>query len=293
MKIRNGFVSNSSSSSFIVMFKKFPKSVDEVRNILWPNNPNGALHLDYHENVLPYQDAAKIIFDDINSKYNVDNGKTVKFSNKTKENNEAIIELLYRLYYVDTNPSSYRMGLSTPAQCCPYLSNLPVELQSIIGTNTKLIQKLIDLKVEEDKLWRAKCDTERKFIIEKLGNRPVYKGEHQEKPDGSQLYTKKEIEQYQELDKKYQKRADILYQTKEYKNMNMAGCEKSNKNREEVEKIILKLTKDDLKALKKAYPKHKICLFSFSDDSETGCILENAGTFKNVPHIEINQLPND
>ena len=290
MKIRNGFVSNSSSSSFIVMFKTLPKTAEEVKNMLWPNKPYGALHLEYYEDVLPYGVAAKIIFDDINRKYNVDNnGKTIKFSNKTKENNDAILELLYRLYYVDTDPSSFMMGFKTPTPHCPYLNHLPVELQSIIGTNTKLIQKLIDLKVEEDKLWRAKCDTERKFIIEKLGNRPVYKGEHQKKPDGSQLYTKKEIEQYQELDKKYQKRADILYQTKEYKNMNMAGCEKSNKNREEVEKIILKLTKDDLKALKKAYPKHKICLFSFSDDSETGCILENAGTFKNVPHIKINE----
>lgn len=35
MKIRNGFVSNSSSSSFIVSFKKEPKSVEDVKNALF------------------------------------------------------------------------------------------------------------------------------------------------------------------------------------------------------------------------------------------------------------------
>ena len=35
MKIRNGFVSNSSSSSFIVIFPKIPKSAEDVKNILF------------------------------------------------------------------------------------------------------------------------------------------------------------------------------------------------------------------------------------------------------------------
>ncbi len=35
MKIRNGFVSNSSSSSFVVAFKTKPKNADEVKKILF------------------------------------------------------------------------------------------------------------------------------------------------------------------------------------------------------------------------------------------------------------------
>jgi len=35
MKVRNGFVSNSSSSSFIVAWNKKPESVEEVKNILF------------------------------------------------------------------------------------------------------------------------------------------------------------------------------------------------------------------------------------------------------------------
>lgn len=35
MKIRNGFVSNSSSSSFIISFDKKPESIDEMKKILF------------------------------------------------------------------------------------------------------------------------------------------------------------------------------------------------------------------------------------------------------------------
>jgi len=36
MKIRNGFVSNSSSSSFLVVFDKTPESVEELYNMMFP-----------------------------------------------------------------------------------------------------------------------------------------------------------------------------------------------------------------------------------------------------------------
>ncbi len=40
MKIRNGFVSNSSSSSFLVAFDKVPEKLEEVKNLMFPDKEN-------------------------------------------------------------------------------------------------------------------------------------------------------------------------------------------------------------------------------------------------------------
>ena len=43
MKIRSGFVSNSSSSSFIVAFSKKPTTVNEVMTEMFPKDPDGVV----------------------------------------------------------------------------------------------------------------------------------------------------------------------------------------------------------------------------------------------------------
>lgn len=48
MKIRAGFVSNSSSSSFIVAFPRVPKSAEEVHEMMFPKGP---------EDICPYGDS--------------------------------------------------------------------------------------------------------------------------------------------------------------------------------------------------------------------------------------------
>ena len=70
MKIRNGFVSNSSSSSFIIALKEKPKSAKDLQNILFGekeyffiDNPNCPAFIDPFS--LTSKEAAKTIFKDL------------------------------------------------------------------------------------------------------------------------------------------------------------------------------------------------------------------------------------
>jgi hypothetical protein len=70
MKIRNGFVSNSSSSSFVVAFPFKPEIAEQVKELLWPHqdylhNPWGSLN-EYNDAVTTMQ-AAQAVLDQINN----------------------------------------------------------------------------------------------------------------------------------------------------------------------------------------------------------------------------------
>lgn len=62
MKIRKGFVSNSSSSSFVVVFPKTPNSIEDVKKIMFGD-------METHEGYKTI-DIAKRIFNDITSQLN-------------------------------------------------------------------------------------------------------------------------------------------------------------------------------------------------------------------------------
>lgn len=63
MKIRNGYVSNSSSSSFVVIFPKEPKSVEDVQKILFGKKK--FYGSPWGDDKYPVEQVAKTVWDDI------------------------------------------------------------------------------------------------------------------------------------------------------------------------------------------------------------------------------------
>lgn len=68
MKIRQGFVSNSSSSNFILAFNEKPKSVDELKNLLFGDKET----FGYRDFAVPTIDIAEAVYDQLNKPLNLD-----------------------------------------------------------------------------------------------------------------------------------------------------------------------------------------------------------------------------
>jgi hypothetical protein len=63
MKVRDGFVSNSSSSSFIIALDKVPKSVEDVKSTFFPRREY--IKADYYDEVLTADEAAAKIWNQL------------------------------------------------------------------------------------------------------------------------------------------------------------------------------------------------------------------------------------
>lgn len=61
MKVRNGFVSNSSSSSFVVAFPRLPLDADDLQQMLFGDEKT----LSYYDYTIPTNEAAAIIWNDM------------------------------------------------------------------------------------------------------------------------------------------------------------------------------------------------------------------------------------
>ena len=175
MKTRNGFVSNSSSSSFVVAFPKMPNSESDVLNFMFNGKEGGVSVYDYDG--LSYAQVAKIVFDDLEHK----NAKAVALKD--------IVELFYpRYHYYPGGHSVFWIGRTNDehggaetGHCGRYY-----------GNDKELMEQLRKMIVEDEGIEKSEREEEAR-IKRRIGPRPAYAYKGGENPYTKKPYTAKEI----------------------------------------------------------------------------------------------------
>jgi hypothetical protein len=158
MKIRNGFVSNSSSSSFILKLPFYPESYDDMRKILLGDN-DSLVVCNYEDEAYPTKMIVDIIYRDVVEKI----GPTKKSSIKNIDIASEIYIGEYSLNdYDDKIEKKYRIEYF----------ELKKEFRKIQKENDKMLQSSEMSQKDFSSRWKAseKYRDELEIISDKMIN---------------------------------------------------------------------------------------------------------------------------
>lgn len=272
MKHRNGFVSNSSSSSFIVAFFKKPRTVNAVLEFMF-DGKEGGIGLEYYDNGLSYNQVSQIIYDDI------------KNGNAKKVNLKMLTEELMGRYYYHPNDGCY--SFCNGAYYDEFGGYWYYKLGRYFGSNQKLMNKLRDMQISEAKKDIELREKEKAIMAESKIKEPknkwAYKDgidDHTKKP-----YTKKEIKDRERYDKEIE---NFQKTNPKYIAYRKEENDFRHDRWDKLEKLRRKIAECDAKNFLKDNQGKFIFAVSYSDnDGEQQSIMEHAKVFRNVPHIAI------
>jgi hypothetical protein len=255
-KYRYGFVSNSSSSSFIVAFPKKPTTKEEVSEMMFPRDPDGMVHSpwDHVETNLTHTRASEIVFADIQAQ------KLNKISKK------ELLEELDGRYYVSDGKLYYEND--------PYYA-----------LDKSLSKKYVDLCVRNDIDHRAFIIVMRDLLQTHIGSPAQYASKDSKQWDTSKPYTTEEIEVYDDY---VRRRLKFEETNKKYLALQKKHDAAAKKFWDTQNKLQKKLAQFDLAAFEHDNVGKYIARFTYSDnDGEESSLMEHAGIFDNLRHIII------
>jgi hypothetical protein len=266
MKIRQGFVSNSSSSSFIVVFPKVPENKEDVHQILF-RGKEGGLSV-YDKDGLSFNQISEIVYNDI----------------KSPVTKDELIELFsHRYHYSPSTGNCTLMGIRTDELGGQWYG----QDEEFWGTDKKLLYEFRDLVIEEHK--KDEEIREKKFRIDKdfisTHPKPKCAWKNSVNPDTGKPFTKKEYDAYE----KWSNNLDLYRKnSKEYQELEKLEKVSWKDKWDKQDKIRHQIAKKDVEAFLKTYKDKVIYLLNYGDnDGSVGCTMEHGDVFRNINHIRI------
>ena len=287
MKIRNGFVSNSSSSSFVVILPKEPIGFNDLKEFMF-GKESGAINV-YNYAPLTFDQIVTRVSIDIDQAKNSPAPKKDKYgiyyNTPCMANLDVLVDLFkYMYHYIDASDidaSDIDRGESDVDELG---GKWRIDNPDLFGFDKKSLNKLRDVIIKSKKSYSEYC--EKIYEITKK-NSPTtqpyaYKGGNDR--DGVP-FTKKQINDYN----RYQKALDLFRKTnKEYLKAVKEERKSSdilNAKENKLRKIIA--TKDAKRFLKNNKGAF-IFVVNYGDEKGEPT-LEHGNIFRNVKHIRISQ----
>ena len=265
MKTRNGLVSNSSSSSFVVAFPKKPKTPADVWNTMFFGKDGGISV--YERDGLSYSQVSTDVFNSLKDKL---------FKRATLKDIVEEFENRYH-YYINSSTIMFDGQETDKHGGC-----WSEKIDKYCGSDPKLLEELRQEILKSEQLCCDLRDEETQILKRGPKEVPYAWGGHinysTKKP-----YTKEQI-------KRYKKYSDDVHEFKRSDEEYIAYVKKRNEHwhDEKKDKLKKKLATVDAKAFMRDNEGKFIFIVSYSDnDGGDGSTMEHGNVFKNVPHIRI------
>lgn len=276
MKTRNAFVSNSSSSSFIVAFPREPTSAEEVFQIMF-NGEDEAI--EFYSDPVPHKAIANQVWRDIQKP-----DYTAEHFDHEKEEwiyedigiDACAISKMDNLYYYRNDKWDRQKGFCY-YKCHPWW-----------GSDKQLLDQLTKLNEENTPSW---YDTYSAKKEKDLGKQPPHASPNETKKEygydsnkkwgviSERAYTEEEIAAYND----YQERYSVWNQSDEVNAIRDRGQELQEK----INRTEQLLAQKDWEAFKKWNPGFHFIVEYSDNDGSFYSTMEHGEIFFNVPHIVV------